>query len=503
MARLWKKQRLLFKLSSIILLTIFLTISVLYILLNHRLMQTTRENEETHLLQIARHIASQDMVINAVDEEDSTPELQAYSLALSEEFGLDYTVIMTLDSIRLTHPDETEIYRPFQGGDEQIAFEGQEYTSQAEGTLGLSLRSFVPVYNESQDIVGAVSLGITTQTLDELARENRQPLTMAFGLSTVLGLTLATVVAYSLKKQMHDMEPQEIARVLKERNAMMEYAKDAILVTNLNGEIILSNQEAKKHFLNSKKSHLNTITEVLPFIKNVPQDFKDTFIQEDIYQFNGKNYIVSIAPIIVKEEFSGNIYTLRDSTELHMLSDQLYSTSAYANTLQSQSHDFLNKLHVIYGLTDLGDYDELKKYLGDLLEPEQEFSSRISHLVHNPVIAGFLIGERRKFSEKHRDFTIEIYPDIPSTDDHRTIQLWIQTVQQINQFILDDEGTKEIHVELGYFDHRLTTTYHLKGTIDTVYSKITLSFDNSISIEKGANWIKLQFIKAYKSETSQ
>lgn len=500
MSDLWKKQRLLVKLATIILLTIFLTISVLYILLNHRMIQTTQENEEEHLLNIGRHFASQKIVIDALNIEETNEDLQNASLALSEHFDLDYAVVMTLESIRLTHPNEEEIYHKFQGGDEQIAFEGYEYTSIAEGTLGLSLRSFAPVYNQSQEIIGAVSLGITTQTLDELARANMQPLTMAFALSTALGLTLATIVAYSLKKQMHDMEPQEIARVLKERNAMMDHTKDAIFVTNLDGEVILLNQEAKKHFLKNGENGLKPITDILPFAMNISQNLRDANTEEDIYQLNEKNYIVSVAPIVVKEELVGNIFTLRDATELHMLTDQLYSTSAYANTLQSQSHDFLNKLHVIYGLTDLEDYEELKHYLQDLLEPEQEFSSRIAHLVHNPVIAGFLIGERRKFSEKQRDFTIEVYPDIPPTDDHRTIQRWIQLVQRINKFILENDGIKEIHIELGYFDKKLITTYNLKGNVDNFFQWINYSFDETFSITNGQNWLKLHFLQEYETD---
>ena len=36
-----------------------------------------------------------------------------------------------------------------------------------------------------------------------------------------------------------------------------------------------------------------------------------------------------------------------------------------------QSHEFMNKLHVIYGLADLKAYDELKIYLDDILTPEK------------------------------------------------------------------------------------------------------------------------------------
>ena len=77
----------------------------------------------------------------------------------------------------------------------------------------------------------------------------------------------------------------------------------------------------------------------------------------------------------------------------------------------------MNKLHVIYGLADLEEYEELNDYLGKILEPEQEFSHRMIFLVKNPVIAGFLIGERSKFTEQNYPFMIEGLPGCAA--DHR------------------------------------------------------------------------------------
>ncbi|MFZ4356432.1 Spo0B domain-containing protein, partial [Enterococcus gallinarum] len=82
----------------------------------------------------------------------------------------------------------------------------------------------------------------------------------------------------------------------------------------------------------------------------------------------------------------------------------------YASALQSQSHEFMNKMHVIYGLVDLEDYEALKHYLADLLKPEKEFAPRLAILVRNPILAGFLSGERIKFAEIKTQLAIEIYP---------------------------------------------------------------------------------------------
>lgn len=49
------------------------------------------------------------------------------------------------------------------------------------------------------------------------------------------------------------------------------------------------------------------------------------------------------------------------------LADQLQNSTSYVSDLQEQTHDFMNRIHIIYGLVDLGRYSELKGYLTSIL----------------------------------------------------------------------------------------------------------------------------------------
>ena len=84
----------------------------------------------------------------------------------------------------------------------------------------------------------------------------------------------------------------------------------------------------------------------------------------------------------------------------------------------------MNKLHVIYGLVAIKQYDELAIYLQDLLKPEQEFANRLALLVKNPLVAGFMIGEREKFAERKTTLDFEISPELPpnpNTQETKTL----------------------------------------------------------------------------------
>lgn len=493
-----KNQRLLFRLILVILFNIILTIFILYLLLNHQVLENTQRNEEEQLLNMGEHLARQPLVIESLNSETSNTSLQNYTTSLQEAFDYDYVVIMTEDSVRLTHPNEELIYQEFQGEDQYDVFAGETYISTGEGTLGRSLRSFVPVYNDTNDIIGAVSIGLTTQNILQLSQENSETLRLSFVISIGIGLIIAFIVAYSLKKQMLDMEPHEIARVLEERNSMMKYTPDAMLVTSVDNEIILSNNSADNEF---NLSNLNSIKikNVLPFLEKNQRNITEPNNQETIYHYNEKDYIVSIAPIIVRENLAGRIFILRDATQMYSLTKQLYSTSEYAQTLESQNHDFLNKLHVIYGLNDLQEYGELKKYLNTLIESEHEFSERVAHLIHNPVVSGFLIGERRRFSENQIPLTIEISPDIPATSNLENTQPWIQFMTDLNNKLLASSNIFEIHLKLGYLDKQIWTEYIIKGEKEDILEWIKNQDNQKIKYKNEKMQLNVQFTYHYEA----
>ncbi|MGX7417258.1 Spo0B domain-containing protein [Carnobacterium gallinarum] len=516
MKRMKKGQRLWMKLTLMVLLTVFVTLFALYFLLNQQIAKSVRKDEEVHLLKIARTIAKYPLVHEALIENKTSAELQNYANEMQENYDLDFVVVMTMDHLRLTHPDAKKINQHFQGGDEELAIHGKESTSTAKGTLGESLRGFVPVFDDNGREIGVIALGIKTTTIKLLSKETMKPFTLSLMLAFSFGLAAAMFTAYTLKKQMYDLEPQEIARLLEERNAMLDYTKDAIIVTDKENKIILSNFEAKRIFnLISEEKDLpiegGSIKDFLPDVKDIPEISADYQTIDKLYHQNGVDYLLSAAPILVRKKVIGQIITLRDATELYLLTDQLFNTTAYATSLQAQSHDFLNKLHVIYGLTDLEDYDQLMSYLEKILEPEQEFSQRMVYLVHNPVIAGFLIGERSKFSEKGDPFMIEVYPDIPTTNQNENVQYWISLIRFLNHFILENQLAEQLQVRLGFWNQQLQTTYELRieTTLQTelltkikgrYFSSLLTFLAGELEIEYTEEWLKLSFHTIYLKE---
>ncbi|MBD5070115.1 two-component system sensor histidine kinase DcuS, partial [Xanthomonas citri pv. citri] len=72
----------------------------------------------------------------------------------------------------------------------------------------------------------------------------------------------------------------------------------------------------------------------------------------------------------------------------------------YANALRAQSHEFMNKLHVILGLVQLKEYDDLGDYIKDIAIQQKSETSEIINDVKSSVLAGFLLGKQSFIREQ-------------------------------------------------------------------------------------------------------
>lgn len=126
-------------------------------------------------------------------------------------------------------------------------------------------------------------------------------------------------------------------------------------------------------------------------------------------------------PIQLKGQTVGAIATFRDKTEVKHLAEQLSGVKMYANALRAQSHEFMNKLHVILGLVQLKEYDDLGDYIKDIAIQQKSETSEIINDVKSSVLAGFLLGKQSFIREQGANLDIECNGVIPNAADPSVI----------------------------------------------------------------------------------
>ena len=140
-------------------------------------------------------------------------------------------------------------------------------------------------------------------------------------------------------------------------------------------------------------------------------------LQDRDIRINGLELVFNEVPIHLKGQTVGAIATFRDKTEVKHLAEQLSGVKMYANALRAQSHEFMNKLHVILGLVQLKEYDDLGTYIKDIAIQQKTETSEIISDVKSPVLAGFLLGKQSYIREQGADLDIQLGSLIPNAAD--------------------------------------------------------------------------------------
>ena len=432
-----------------------------YLMFNMKVSEMAKEDLEHRAIVIARTVAGASDVIQALSDAQTRDSgvVQAFAESIRTANGVQFIVVMDKDGIRLSHPDPSLIGQHFIGGDEARALSGQESISMAKGTLGKSVRAFSPVTDADGQLIGAVSVGVSLEDVNLAVRKNRWIIYWGIIVSGILGVSGAVLLARRLKRMMLGMEPDEIACLLEERSAMLQSAKEGIIAVDANGCITLINKEASR--LLGVKQEGGSSRDTCPMLRlETVLETGETLNDMEIVQEEA-TLLANVLPVKVRGKTVGAIATFRDKTEIDVLVERLSGVSLYVEALRAQTHEFMNKLHVLAGLNHMRRYDRLEEYLGGIIEHFQSESGQLVQQVKDPVMAGFLLGKLSQAREAGVKMSIIESGGLPECSDVNTAHELVTIVGNLLDNALEVEAgeqCKEITLSFRYEKNWLTVT---------------------------------------------
>ena len=381
-----------------------LVLVVTGVMVDWKLEQQTREALTEKMVLASRAAAASDLVIHGLQGQRPASAVQAYAERLRLDTRVDYVTVMDMNGIRLSHPNPAQIGARFAGGDEAEVFKGRSYVSAARGTLGLSLRAFTPVLDpEDGHPIGAVAVGTLVTGLDQTVVSVRKRVGLGVLIGFGAGILGAMYVAGRIKRILLGMEPAEIATLLQQRSALLQSVREGIIAVDRNLTITLVNEEAVRLFaLAGIHGELvgRRHDEVIPLIgmRAVVDTGEPQYDQEG--DINGLKILSSRVPVLVEGQIAGAVATFRDKTEVSRLAEQLTGVRHFADALRAQTHEFMNKLHVILGLVKLGEHERLKDYIAAIAGRLDDEVGYVLQRVKDPVVAGFLLARLAEAREQ-------------------------------------------------------------------------------------------------------
>ncbi|MHC1683324.1 MAG: ATP-binding protein [Clostridiaceae bacterium] len=315
--------------------------------------------------------------------------------------SVDFIVVMDMSGTRLTHPYKEKIGAKFEGGDEaRVLTTGEQYASTSRGSLGNSLRVFVPIF-ENKKQIGAVSVGSSIDIIYHEIYSKIDSFIPFVIVGLILGIFSAALLATNIKKAIFGLEPKEIAWILKEKEAILENVKEGILAVDDKGKLTLFNKEASQILGLSERDIGISIS-----------DYTSESVINEVLK-SGKpmeNVEIKIRPGVTilckynplkdkKEKVIGAVINFRDLTEVKKMAEELTGIKKMAWSLRAQNHEFMNKLHTISGLIQLEEYDEAISFITKTARRRDEISNILTEQIKNVSIAALLFAKYNKAEE--------------------------------------------------------------------------------------------------------
>jgi two-component system, CitB family, sensor histidine kinase MalK len=459
-------QRFKFKLSTIIIffvcLVVLVSLMITDLLISSTVSENIRKHQEEKARIVSRSIATSHIIIESLEDDTRTNEIQEYTKDIQAATDMMFIVVMDMNGIRKSHPNPEKIGKHFVGGDEEEALKGKEYVSNSQGTLGESLRAFTPIYNKSGKQIGVTAVGISLERVEAaLGKSHRSILTVTV-LGLLVGIIGAILLARYIKRILFGLEPFAIAKIFVERSTMLQSVHEGIIAVDKEQTITLVNRSARQIF---KKAGLSQDPVGLKIYEYLPSTGLDQVLEtgnpklDEEQTINGISILVNRVPLIVNGEVVGAISTFRDKTDVKQLAEQLTGVKTYAEALRAQSHEFMNRLHVILGMVQMKYYDELSEYIRTLVGHQNKELGTITQHIKDPALAGFLMGKLSYAREENVELLIEMNTLIP---EPKKPQITHELITILGNLIdnaieaMGESSEKTLEVNLHYHDQFLT-----------------------------------------------
>ena len=326
---------------------------------------------------------------------------------------VDVISIVNTDNMRIYHTNHNLIGTEYDGTHPDFSTHKKGFYTESDiGPSGPQRRTYSAIYDGRGNYIGFI-MAIMLKTS---IRSFTYKIVLLFLSVTVAAIIIEIAIcrAFSrkLKRRLLGYEPDTFSSMFRIRDNILESTYDGIMAADSNLNIQFANKAAKKLLGCDEESCDEKVSLIQ---QNV---FADRFLSEVIKTGNaafgiqhetenGTALMVDCVPVKEDGIISGAVAILHDRTEYTKLMEELSGTKYLVDSMRANNHDFTNKLHVILGLIQIGEYDKAVSYIENISIIQRETLSTVMHAVDNASFAALLIGKIARASECNVKFILK------------------------------------------------------------------------------------------------
>lgn len=362
--------------------------------------QTALDN---NLLNSASILSQVPMMQEALQGERTIEELSDYlDETTSRTSDIDLILVGDTQSKLLYVPDSTLIGTSYVGTAQQAALAGEApYTSNETGPMGSDHSAYAPVRDEAGEVIGFVIVGVYFRSMALVGLHTVLRLLAVGVVAAVLGSLLAMRLSRSIKQSLMGYEPDAFARRFHQREDILDALEEGILAIDAEQKVIFLNKAAAEMLSIERQTAVGrSLHEVYP------RSTLDRILRTGQSEYNVSmsslkeiRVLADRMPLYEKGKLAGAVSIFRNRTELTRMADDLTGVQHMVEAMRAYTHEFMNKLHVILGLLQIGEPEKAQQYIMDTTRTQRVAVSRIMNQIRQPSVGALLVGKTSRANE--------------------------------------------------------------------------------------------------------
>lgn len=402
----------------------------------------------------ARIVAESSDTKNALTAGAASPRWMEQLQALVEETdGVDYIVVADPSGKRIYHPDHTLIGQQFAGGDEADAEVGSApYITTRHGVEADQRRAFHTVYDEKGVSIGFVMVSASMANIQQQKQELLLQFLLVFALALAIGLALSWLLARSVRNSLLGHEPRTFAQMYLQRVEVLDHLNECLLAVSPSGNLLFVNARARELI------GAETLPEDFPLWTELCEALTAGNEYSDLLtEWAEHTFLAKIVPL----DQAGALMILRDRTEYMQIDQQLTGTNHIIEALRANTHEFLNKLHIISGLLQIGETQKAIEFINGASSDVEDNYQSIVRQLQNRTVAALVLGKASHARELEIQFSLRRDSVLPSHSAYLSDRELVTIVGNLveNAFeAVKTEPLRQVGLFIGEDEHGLTIT---------------------------------------------
>lgn len=358
---------------------------------------------DNNLLNSASILSRVPMLREALQGTCTAEELADYLDETTERTSdIDLILVGDTQSTLLYVPDRSLIGTSYSGTAQAGALAGADpYTFNETGPMGSDHSAYAPVRDEEGTVIGFVIVGVYFRSMAMVGLGTALRLLAVGVVAAVLGSLLAMQLSRSIKRSLNGYEPDAFAQQFHQREDILDALEEGILAIDGEQKVIYLNAAAAEMLSMDRKTVLGH-----PLHEVYPRSTLDRVLRTGQAEYNVsmqslKNIrvLADRLPLYQNGTLTGAVSIFRNRTELTRMADDLTGVQHMVEAMRAYTHEFMNKLHVILGLLQIGEPDKAQQYIMDTTRTQREAVSRIMSQIRQPSVAALLVGKTSRANE--------------------------------------------------------------------------------------------------------